>query len=430
MERLLLRGVRIVDVERSEISEPLDILLAEGKIAALGPNLEAPSDTPQKTYKGRVYVSIGWMDMHVHLREPGQEHKETIATGCRAAAAGGFTAVACMPNTDPPIHTRDVVEFIYRRASAEAVDVYPIACVSKERKGRELTEMWDLAQAGAVAFSDDGAPIWHAGLMRRALEYARMLGRAIINHMEEPALSSEGVMHEGAVATRLGLRGIPAEAETVMIARDLELAARTGGHLHVAHLSTARGAELIRRAKAEGIPVTAEVCPHHFTLTDEAVAASGYDTNTKMNPPLRTAEDVEALKQALADGTIDVIATDHAPHAPEEKEVEFIAAPFGIIGLETAWGLIVRELVQPGLLSLLEAVRKITLAPRRILGLPIPRIAVGQMACLTVFDAETPWTFEPRHIRSKSRNTPFLGERLIGRAWAIYNRGRWVENEP
>ncbi|MCX7905940.1 MAG: dihydroorotase [Bacteroidetes bacterium] len=430
MERLLLRRVRIVDVERGTISAPMDVFLAEGRIAGLGPALEVPSDTPERDFEGRAYVSIGWMDMHVHLREPGQEHKETIATGCRAATFGGFTALACMPNTIPPLHTRDAIEFVYRRAAYEAVDVYPIGCVSKNREGRELAELWDLAQAGAVAFSDDGAPIWHAGLMRRALEYARMLGRPIINHMEEPALSADGVMHEGAVSTRLGLKGIPAEAETAMLARDLELAARTGGHLHVAHLSTARGVELVRRAKAEGVPVTAEVCPHHIALTDEAVAERAYDPNTKMNPPLRTAQDVAALKAGLVDGTIDVIATDHAPHAPEEKEVEFSAAPFGIIGLETAWGLIVRELIRPGVLSLVEALRKITIAPRRILNLPIPRIAVAEPACLTVFDIETTWTVEPRHIRSRSRNTPFIGQSLVGRAWAIYNRGQWIEEPP
>ena len=423
---LLIKGGTLLDPETGE-TRAADILIHDGKIARIGAGLDAGGaevyDAAGKT------ISPGWMDMHVHLREPGYEHKETIETGCRAAAFGGFTAVACMPNTNPPIHTRDVVEFVIERAARTAVDVYPIATVSKKREGKELSEMGDLADGGAVAFSDDGAPVQDAGLMRRALEYSSMLGRPIINHEEDLALNPHGHMHEGEVATRLGVPGIPALAEEVMIARDVLLAEFTGGHVHVAHISTAKAVELVRRAKAEGIRVTTEVCTHHFALTDEAVETTNYATSTKMHPPLRTAADVAAMKEGLRDGTIDAICTDHAPHASFEKEVEFAAAPFGIIGLETAWGLTGRELIAPGVLTVAGAVAKLTVAPRRILGLPVPRIEEGAPANLTVFDAETRWTFEERHIRSKSRNTPFVGAEMVGKAWAVYNKGRWVVNE-
>lgn len=423
---LLIQGGTLLDPETGE-TRRADLLVKNGRIARIGDNLDA--EGAEVYDAGGKTISPGWMDMHVHLREPGYEYKETIETGCRAAAFGGFTAVACMPNTDPPLHTRDVVEFVAERAAALPVDVYPIACVSKKREGKELTEMADLAEGGAVAFSDDGAPVQSAGLMRRALEYASMLGRPIINHEEDLTLNQHGHMHEGEVATRLGVPGIPALAEEVMIARDVLLAEFTGGHVHVAHISTARAVALVREAKARGIRVTTEVCPHHFTLTDEAVEATHYATDTKMHPPLRTAADVAAMKEGLRDGTIDAICTDHAPHASFEKEVEFIAAPFGIIGLETAWGLTVRELVAPGVLSLADAVHKLTVAPRRILGLPVPRLDEGEPANLTVFDAETRWTFEARHVRSKSRNTPFVGAEMVGKAWAVYNKGRWVVNE-
>ncbi len=421
---LLLRGGTLLDPATGS-QRAADILIRDGRIAEIGVDLDADR-VPVYDCTDRL-ISPGWMDMHVHFREPGYEHKETIETGCRAAAAGGFTAVACMPNTDPPIHTRDVVEFIVERADRTAVDVHPIACVSKRRKGRELTEMADLADGGAVAFSDDGAPVQHAGLMRRALEYSSTLGMPIINHMEERTLSADGHMHEGNVATRLGIPGIPALAEEVMIARDVLLAEFTGGHVHVAHISTRTGVDLVRRAKERGIHVTAEVCPHHFSLTDEAVEETGFSTDTKMHPPLRTADDVEAVKEGLRDGTIDVICTDHAPHASFEKEVEFIAAPFGILGLETAWGLTGRELIEPGVLTLAEAVRKLTVEPRAVLGLDVPATEEGAPASLTVFDATTRWTFEQKHIRSKSRNTPYVGSRMVGRAWAVYNRKQFVE---
>jgi dihydroorotase len=335
-----------------------------------------------------------------------------------------------MPNTDPPIATRDVVEFVIKRAERQPVDVYPIGTVSRGRKGEALAEMGDMADGGAVAFSDDGSPVQHAGLMRRALEYARTVGRPILQHAEDLTLNEHGHMHEGAVSTRLGLPGIPALAEEVMIARDALLAAFTGGHVHVCHISTAGAVQIVREAKARGVPMTAEVCPHHFAMTDEDVERSEYDTHTKMHPPLRTQADVEAIKEGLRDGTIDAICTDHAPHATFEKEVEFIAAPFGILGLETCWGLVGRELIGPGVLSVSQAVFKLAIAPREILGLPVPVIASGEAANITIFDADTEWVFEERHIRSKSRNTPFVGSRMVGRARAIYNRGRLVVAEP
>lgn len=424
---LLIRSATLLDPERSTedgAKRTADLLIREGKIAQIGDDLSAEGVEPFDA-EG-LTVSPGWMDMHVHLREPGFEHKETIETGCRAAAAGGFTAVACMPNTEPPLATRDAVEFVIERAEGLAVEVFPIACVSKERKGEALAEMGDLADGGAVAFSDDGAPVYDAGLMRRALEYSRMLGLPIVNHMEERALSAGGHMHEGEVSTRLGLQGIPALADDVMIARDVLLAEATGGHVHVAHLSTKGGVDLVRRAKARGLRVTAEVCTHHLALTDRAVEETHFSTHTKMHPPLRSEEDVQALKAGLADGTIDAICTDHAPHASFEKEVEFIAAPNGIIGLETAFGLVGRALVAPGVLSLAEAVRKLTAAPRRIFGLPVPKIEEGAPANLTIFDPDERWTFSESDIRSKSRNTPFVGSEMVGKPMAVYNRGQFV----
>ena len=427
---LLLSGGTLLDARTGD-TRRADVLIRDGKIAVVGDDLgSTPEADGVAVYdaSGKT-ISQGWMDMHVHFREPGQEHKETIETGARAAAFGGFTAVACMPNTEPPIATRDVVEFVRKRAEGLAVDVYPIGTVSKGRKGEELAEMADMAAGGAVAFSDDGSPVQHGGLMRRALEYARTLDKPILGHEEDLTLNPHGHMNEGAVATRLGLPGIPGLAEEAMIARDALLAGFTGGRVHVCHISTAEAVDIVRRAKARGVPITTEACPHHWALTDAAVEDSSYDTHTKMHPPLRTAADVQAIKDGLADGTIDVIATDHAPHAGFEKEVEFIEAPFGILGLETCWGLTVRDLVRPGVLTLAQAVHKLAVAPREILGLDVPTLEVGAEANLTVFDDSTEWTFEQRHIRSKSHNTPFVGAPMVGRAWAIVNRGQWVEAE-
>lgn len=424
---LLIKNVKPVS-SNQDGNKQVDIRIRKGKIAEIGQDLEAKSS--EKVHDaGGSYISPGWMDMHVHLREPGYEHKETIETGCRAAAFGGFTEVACMPNTNPPIHARDVVEFIKKKSEPLAVNVHPIGCVSKDRKGESIAEMADMQDGGAVAFSDDGDPVYNSELMRVALEYSSMLGVPIINHEEDLKLSRPGHMHEGRVSTRLGLDGTPGIAEEVMIARDILLAEFTGGHVHVAHISTAKAVDLVRKAKADGIHVTTEVCTHHFDLTDEEIERQNFDTNYKMHPPLRTQEDVDAMIEGLADGTIDAICTDHAPHAIEEKEVEFIYAPNGIIGLETAWGVTAKRLLKPGKLDLKEVLAKLVDNPRNILNLEIPKIEEGATANLTLFNTDQEWTFEQKHIKSKSRNSPYVGSRMVGKAEAIYNNGQFILNE-
>ncbi len=410
-------------------SSILHLEIRQGKIVAWhSPESSSlPTDLPTHDMKG-AYGSPGWMDMHVHLREPGFEHKETIETGCAAAAFGGFTAMACMPNTNPPIHTRDVVEYIIRKSEQLPVAVHPIACVSKDRKGKQITEMADLKKGGAVAFSDDGDPVYDARLMRVALEYASMLDMPIINHEEDLSLSRPGHMNESAVSTRLGLQGTPAIAEEVMIARDILLAQHTGGHVHVAHISTKGAVDLVRQAKARGIKVTTEVCPHHFDLTDEEIDRRHFDTNCKMHPPLRTEEDRLAMIEGLLDRTIDAICTDHAPHAIEEKEVEFIYAPNGILGLETAWPLSVRRLLDESKMPLKAILDCLIKAPREILRLPVPSLETGAQAELTFFNTDENWTYQQKHIKSKSINTPYIGETFKGRAVGIYNRSLFVEN--
>lgn len=424
---LLIKNVK--PVSRShDGKDKVDIRINDGKIAEMGTDLYAAENETIHDARGS-YISPGWMDMHVHLREPGFEHKETIETGCKAAAFGGFTEVACMPNTNPPIHTRDVVDFIKNKSKPLPVNVHPIGCVSKERKGESITEMFDMQEGGAVAFSDDGDPVYNSELMRVALEYSSMLGVPIINHEEDLKLSRPGHMHEGKVSTRLGLDGTPGIAEEVMIARDILLAEFTGGHVHVAHISTAKAVELVRRAKADGVNVTTEVCTHHFDLTDEEIERQNFDTNFKMHPPLRTQEDVDAMIEGLADGTIDAICTDHAPHAIEEKEVEFIYAPNGIIGLETAWGVTAKRLLKTGKMNLQDVLTKMIDNPREILNLNIPQIAEGEIANLTLFNTDQEWTFEEKHIKSKSKNSPYVGTQMVGRAEAIYNNGQFVINQ-
>ena len=405
----------------------LDIRIKKGVISEIGEGLEAGKNEEIFDADG-AYVSGGWMDMHVHFREPGYEHKETIETGCRAAAFGGFTEVACMPNTKPATHTRDVVEFIKKKAEGEAVDVHPIGCVTKERAGKSIAEMSDMKAGGAVAFSDDGDPVYNSQVMRVALEYSSMLGVPIINHEEDLELSRPGHMNEGVVSTRLGLEGTPGIAEETMIARDILLAGFTGGHVHVAHISTRKAVDLVRKGKAEGVNVTTEVCTHHFDLTDEEIDKRHFDTNVKMHPPLRTQDDVDAMIEGLADGTIDVICTDHAPHAIEEKEVEFIYAPNGITGLETAWSISVMRLLKPGKLKLEQILEKLVSNPRRILNLEIPQLKEGNKANLTLFNTDEEWTYSSKEVRSKSKNSPYIGDELTGRAVAIYNRNKFVKN--
>ncbi|MEO1022708.1 MAG: dihydroorotase [Bacteroidota bacterium] len=425
MDSLLLKHAHLISRDHDGKTET-DIKIVHGIITEMGEGLS--DDTiPNVDAKG-CYVSPGWMDMHVHLREPGYEHKETIKTGCEAAAFGGFTAVACMPNTNPATHTRDVVEYIINKAAPLPVDVYPIGCVTKNREGTSIAEMGDMKNGGAVAFSDDGDPVYDAQVMRVALEYSSMFDAPIINHEEDLPLSRPGHMNEGAVSTRLGLDGTPGIAEEVMIARDILLAEYTGGHVHVAHISTAKGVDLVRQAKAQGVNVTTEVCPHHFDLTDEEIDRQQFSTNFKMHPPLRTQADVDAMIEGLADGTIDVICTDHAPHAIEEKEVEFIYAPNGIIGSETAWSITNMRLLQPGTLTLSELIEKLCYNPRRILNLDVPKLEIGAPANLTVFNTDETWTFTPANVRSKSKNSPYLDVELTGRAVGIFNKGQWIEN--
>ena len=418
---ILLKGARILDPVTGR-DESLDLLLVDGIIEKMGREVSSPSaETVDLT--GKV-IAPGFIDMHVHLREPGFEHKETILTGCSAAAAGGFTAVCCMPNTNPAIDDESVVRFIQNKARVALsglVDVYPAAAVTKGRKGEHLAPMAELAEAGAVAFTDDGEPVHDAELMRRALEYAAMFGKPIIQHAQDLPMTKGGVMNEGFTSTELGLAGMPPIAEDVMVARDIALAEYTRGQYHVAHLSTAGAVELVRKAKERGLAVTCEVTPHHFTLTDDAVRS--YDTNTKMNPPLRTAGDVEAVRKGLHDGTIDVIASDHAPHSYDEKQVEFQAAPFGIVGLETAVGLSMTRLVHTRVLSLYQLIEKFSVNPRRILHLPEIRMAEGERANLTILDPLAEWTVDPAVFKSGSRNTPFGGMRLKGRPLGIVNNG-------
>jgi dihydroorotase len=421
VSRIWIRGGRVLD-PAGELDERLDVVIEEGRIAAVGGDL-APTGAERIDAEG-CWVVPGFVDLHTHLREPGQEYKEDIASGGRAAAAGGFTAVACMANTNPVNDDPAVTDFMLDRARQDApVRVYPVAAATRGLRGETMTEMVALAAAGAVAFSDDGQTIMDSGVMRRVLEYSRLVGAPVIVHAEDRTLVGDGVVNEGPVSTRLGLPGNPAVAESVCVARDLMLAEATGAHLHVGHVSTAAAIELIRAARARGVHVTAEVTPHHLALTDEATL--GYDTNTKMAPPLRSAADVRACRQALADGTIDAVATDHAPHAVHEKEVDFAEAPNGIIGLETAVP-VVLELVRAGELAPLEWVRRMSTNPARILKRPGGRLAVGTAADVVVVDPERRWTYDPAKGFSKSRNSPWAGQEMVGRAVVTIVDGRLV----
>jgi dihydroorotase len=423
---LIIRGGRVID-PASGFDEVADVVIEKRKIQEITSN-KIGEDASRFTgtildAAGKIVIP-GLIDMHVHLREPGREDEETIVSGCEAAMAGGFTSIACMPNTEPPIDDESVVRFVLRKAESTPVNVYPIAAVTKGRQGKELTEMADLVQAGAVAVSDDGSPVSNPEIMRRALEYTRMFQIPVIDHCEELSLTAGGVMNEGHVSTILGLRGMPSAAEEIMVARDVALAGYTGGRVHIAHVSTARSVELIRQAKIQGILVTAEATPHHFTLTDESVRS--FDTHLKMNPPLRTVRDVEAVIEGLADGTIDAIASDHAPHSLEEKEVEFDAAPFGIIGLETALALAVTELIGSHELDLSHVIAAMTVNPARILGIPGGHLRKGEKADVTIFDPHEKWTLDASRFRSKSRNSPFGGRELTGKVEVVIIQGEVV----
>ncbi len=421
--KLLIKGGRVID-PANNFSDVADILVEDRKIIASGLDLKATEEAEIIDASGKLVVP-GFIDMHVHLREPGLEAKETIATGTRAAAMGGFTGVACMPNTKPVIDNQALVEFIKCRAASEGVvNVFPIGAITKGSDGNELAEIGDMKMAGAAAISDDGHPVMNAQLMRLAMQYASMFDMTVISHCEDTNLVADGVMNEGYFSTIFGLKGISRLAEEVMVAREIMLAELTGAKVHIAHISTAGSVELVRQAKRKGLKVTAEAAPHHFSLTDEAVGS--YDTNTKVNPPLRGEDDVKAVKDGLRDGTIDVIATDHAPHTQEEKDVEYNYAPFGMVGLETAVGLAFKELVIPGILSVEELVQKMSVNPALILGLDKGHLTPGSDADITIIDPNLKEIVDVKKFASKAKNSPYDGWELKGLPVATIVGGKVV----
>jgi dihydroorotase len=413
-----ISGGRIIDPAQ-DIDQIADLWISRGRVLPLGSGYEEAEILIDA--RGLI-VCPGLIDVHVHLREPGNEEDETIATGASAALASGVTSVACMPNTRPAIDSQAAAEFVVLQAQrARQANVYPVGAVSKGRKGEELAELGQLVAGGAVAFTDDGSPVASASLMRRALEYAKMFDRVIMQHCQVPELTVGGVMNEGLVSMRLGLSGMPAAAEDIMVARDIRLAEITGGRLHIQHISTARSVELVREGRRRGVRVTAEACPHHFTLTDKELAA--FDSNFKMNPPLRSWNDVEAVIEGLKDNTIEILATDHAPHASEKKMKEIDQAPFGIVGLETLVPITVASLIDAGHLTWPEVVRKLTSNPAQLLGIPKGTLKPGADADVTIIDPELAWTIDPAQFRSKSRNTPFGGWKVRGRAHTVIVAG-------
>jgi len=420
---LLIKNAIIVNADKAW-EAPQDILCEEGKITQIAATI-AVGKHEVIDAKGKK-VLPGLIDIHTHLRQPGREDKETIETGSRAAVKGGFTSIMCMPNTNPVIDNAMVVEFIIREAKRVGLcNVYPIGAITKGQQDGELTDMSELKAAGCLAFSDDGKSVLNSRLFRLSMEYAKMLDVLIIEHCQDPLLTAGGVMNEGVVSTRIGLKGDPGIAETVTVARDIEIAHYLNARVHLAHMSLKRSCDLIRFAKSQGIKVTAEACPHHFVLTDEA--CSSFDTSTKVNPPLRSQEDVDAIKAAIADGTIDCIVTDHAPHTKEDKEVGFDGAPFGLIGLETSLGLTMTELVKPGIINLSQMVDRMSTAPARIVGLTNKGIiAQGFDADITIVDSDREWTVTKEGFASKSKNSPFIGRRLYGQVEYTICGGRMV----
>jgi dihydroorotase len=420
---LLIKNAIIVNADKIW-DKPQDILCEEGKITQMASGIA--SGKHEIIDAAGKKVLPGLIDIHTHLRQPGREDKETIETGSRAAVKGGFTSIMCMPNTNPVIDNAMVVEFIIREANRVGLcNVYPIGAITKGQQDGELTDMAELKASGCLAFSDDGKSVLNSRLFRLAMEYAKMLDVLIIEHCQDPMLSAGGVMNEGIVSTRLGLKGDPGIAETVTVARDIEIALYLNARVHLAHMSLKRSCELIRFAKSQGIKVTAEACPHHFVLTDEA--CSSFDTSTKVNPPLRSKEDVEAIKEAIADGTIDCIVTDHAPHTKEDKEVGFDGAPFGLIGLETSLGLTITELVKPGIIDLSKMVDRMSTTPARIVGLANKGvIKAGFDADITIIDPDKEWTITREGFVSKSKNSPFIGRNLKGQVEHTICSGKLV----
>ena len=428
--KIILKNVDIIHPGDKINLKGTSVLLDNGLISKIGDlNQEETSSAKEFDFSGKILVP-GLFDMHVHLREPGREDEETVLTGCNSAAAGGFTGVACMPNTEPAIDTAEVVKFIKEQAAKHLIDVYPVAAASLGRKGEIISPMAELVEAGAVAFSDDGVAIKTSSVLRRAFEYANMYNAPIIEHAEDESLA-DGTMNEGINSTLLGLPALPAVAEDIIVSRDILMAEYTGGRIHIAHISTKNSVNLVREAKKKGIKVTAEVTPHHFTLTDDSVKT--YDTNFKMNPPLRTQTDIDAIIKGLKDGTIDCIASDHAPHSIEEKESEFQFAPNGIVGLETIVGLSFTELLHKNKISIDELIKKLSINPRKILNIPIPKIEVGALANFTIIDPDLVWTVDISKFKSKSKNSPFDKRLLTGKAIAVINRkkmyvdSQWID---
>ena len=425
--KIFLKNATIIS-DSDNFKQSVNLLIVDGKIKQIKPELKLASD-----FNGKIldlsgkFIFPGLLDLHVHFREPGREDEETLLSGAQAAMAGGFTAVCTMPNTQPPTDNREIVEFIVDEMKDHLVSVYPIAAVTQGQRGEELVEIAELIDAGVVAFSDDGKSVANSVLLRRALEYVRMFDVPIIEHCEDINLSAKGIMHEGFVSSNLGMAGIPPIAEELVVARNIMLAEYTKSKIHIAHVSTKGSVDLIRIAKDKNIKITAEATPHHITLTDESVKS--FDSNFKMNPPLRSAEHVQAIIEGLKDGTIDAIATDHAPHSIEEKEVEFAAAPFGIIGLETALGLVNKQLIEKGTLSWEEVIEKMCFNPYRIIGLPVPQIKQGEIANLTIIEPEAKWTVNKRELKSRSRNTPFDGWKFNVKVFAVLNNGYYYLNE-
>ncbi len=423
MVKLLIKGGRVVD-PASRRDGRFDVLIDKGLVADVQPSI--PGNGAKVIDASNMIVVPGLVDLHTHLRQPGREDQETIESGCRAALAGGFTTVCAMPNTTPAMDQRGIVDLVHQEVLRLGLaDVRPIGAITKGREGKELTDFGELFDAGCVALSDDGSSVADAFLMRRALEYATLFGRPLIQHAEDPALAADGVMHEGLVSTTLGLRGMPAEAESVMVARDLALAELTGGWIHFAHLSSAKSVELIRQAKRRGVRVTCEVTPHHLALTEDAV--EGFKTDAKVNPPLRTEQDRLGLLEGLRDGTIDCIATDHAPHTDWEKEADFDAAPFGISGLETALAVCATTLVTPGRLSWPQLIEKLALNPAKLIGSPAGTLRPGVEADLTIIDPAATWTVDPARFVSKGRHSPFAGRTLTGAVVRVLRHGSEVE---
>ncbi|MGI9036116.1 MAG: dihydroorotase [Pyrinomonadaceae bacterium] len=423
--KLLIANGHLIDPSENQNSGK-NLLIENGRIAAwLNQNEAAPEDA-EVFDAGGMIVAPGFIDLHVHLREPGQEHKETIATGCAAAAAGGWTSVCPMPNTNPINDNAAITRYIIEQArKAALVNVFPVGAITKSSDGKELAEMGEMKQAGAVAVSDDGRPVPNAGMMRRAMQYAKDFDLPIVDHCEDKSLSSGGVMHEGKVSLLLGLKGMPALAEEIDAVRDIILAKETGAHIHIAHVSTCGALKAIRRAKSEGVNVTCEVTPHHFTLTDKAV--EGYDTNTKMSPPLRSEEHLEAILDAIKDGTIDAIATDHAPHHADEKALEYDRAPMGIIGLETAVGLAFNELVHKGIIDLVRLIEVCSTNPAKIFKLENRgSLRVGAIADVTIIDPNLDWTYKNSESKSKSKNSQFDNWNFTGAAVATIVGGKIV----